>query len=88
MAIPGVRFVPLRLKRGSAAGRLPLAAAWLKGSRDPVRDQVIAVLEARLKSYARWALRLSPSSFRGSRSESPESIGPHFQTMNGFRARR
>lgn len=55
MAIPGVRFVPLRLKRGSAAGRLPLAAAWLKGSRDPVRDQVIAVLEARLKSYAREA---------------------------------
>ncbi|SDE79690.1 hypothetical protein SAMN05216337_103545 [Bradyrhizobium brasilense] len=34
---------------------LPLAAAWLKGSRDPVRDQVIAVLEARLKSYAREA---------------------------------
>ncbi|WP_200844548.1 LysR family substrate-binding domain-containing protein, partial [Bradyrhizobium sp. USDA 3458] len=55
MAISGVRFVPLRLKRGSSAGRLPLAAAWLKGSRDPVRDQVIAVLEARLKSYAREA---------------------------------
>lgn len=55
MAIPGVRFVPLRLKRGSSAGRLPLAAAWLRGSRDPIRDQVIAVLDARLKSYAREA---------------------------------
>ncbi|MCC8950372.1 hypothetical protein H8A97_36200 [Bradyrhizobium sp. Arg62] len=44
MAISGVRFVPLRLTRGSSAGRLPLAAAWLKGSRDPVRDQVIACL--------------------------------------------
>ena len=35
--------------------RLPLAAAWLKGSRDPVRDQVLAVLEAKLKGYAREA---------------------------------
>jgi DNA-binding transcriptional LysR family regulator len=55
MTVSGVRFVPLRLKRGSGAGRLPLAAAWLKGSRDPIRDQVIAVLEARLKAYAREA---------------------------------
>jgi hypothetical protein len=55
MTVSGVRFVPLRMTRGSAAGRLPLAAAWLKGSRDPIRDQVIAVLEARLKVYAREA---------------------------------
>ena len=55
MAIPGVRFVPLRLKRGSSAGRLPLAAAWLRGSRDPIRDRVLTVLEARLKTYAREA---------------------------------
>jgi DNA-binding transcriptional LysR family regulator len=55
MTVSGVRFVPLRLKRGSSAGRLPLAAAWLKASRDPIRDQVIAVLEARLKTYAREA---------------------------------
>ncbi|MFB9265464.1 LysR family transcriptional regulator [Bradyrhizobium erythrophlei] len=55
MAVSGVRFVPLKLKRGSAAGRLPLAAAWLKGSRDPIRDQLLAVLEARLKRYAREA---------------------------------
>ncbi|KJC58143.1 transcriptional regulator [Bradyrhizobium sp. LTSPM299] len=55
MTVSGVCFVPLRLKRGSSAGRLPLAAAWLKGSRDPIRDQVLAVLEARLKAYAREA---------------------------------
>jgi len=55
MAISGVRFVPLRLKRGSSAGRLPLAAAWPKGSRDPTRDQFLAVLAAKLKSYARDA---------------------------------
>ncbi|MBR0696501.1 LysR family transcriptional regulator [Bradyrhizobium lablabi] len=55
MAISGVRFVPLKLKRNSRAGRLPLAAAWLKGSRDPTRDDLLAVLDARLKSYARDA---------------------------------
>jgi DNA-binding transcriptional LysR family regulator len=55
MAISGVRFVPLKLKRDNRAGRLPLAAAWLKGSRDPIRDRVLAVLEARLRHYAREA---------------------------------
>lgn len=55
MAISGVRFEPVKLKRGSQAGRLPLAAAWLKGSRDPIRDQLLAVLEAKLTSYARDA---------------------------------
>ncbi|MBR0755968.1 LysR family transcriptional regulator [Bradyrhizobium jicamae] len=55
MAISGVRFVSLKLKRGSHAGRLPLAAAWLKGSRDPIRDEMLAVLDAKLKGYAREA---------------------------------
>jgi DNA-binding transcriptional LysR family regulator len=55
MAISGVRFIPLKLKRGGRAGRLPLAAAWLKGSRDPIRDRVLAVLETRLRYYAKEA---------------------------------
>jgi DNA-binding transcriptional LysR family regulator len=55
MAIAGVRFVPLKLGRNAPAGRLPLAAAWLRGSRDPIRDAMLAVLEARLRSYARDA---------------------------------
>lgn len=54
MGISGVRFVPLRIKDGSA-GRLPLAAAWLKSSRDPARDAVLSVLEKRLRSYAKDA---------------------------------
>lgn len=52
MAIAGVRFVPLRLKQSGPLGRLPLAAAWLRGSRDPVRDSMLAILETRLRSYA------------------------------------
>ena len=55
LAIPGVRFVPLKLKRGSTVGRLPLAAAWLRGSRDSTRDVMLAILERKLARYARGA---------------------------------
>ena len=55
MAVSGVRFVPLRPRQSGPVGRLPLAAAWLRGSRDPARDAMLAVLEARLRSYAREA---------------------------------
>ena len=51
----GVKFVPLKLTRGGALGRLPLAAAWLRGSRDPVRESMLAVLETRLRQYGREA---------------------------------
>lgn len=52
MAIPGVRFVPLK-DAGEGVGRLPLAAAWLKGSRDPAREAILGVIAARLNDYAR-----------------------------------
>lgn len=55
IAISGVRFVPLKLKRGSPIGRLPLAAAWMRGSRDPVRDLMLSIIDTRLRSYARGA---------------------------------
>ncbi|QAU45539.1 LysR family transcriptional regulator [Bradyrhizobium guangzhouense] len=55
MAVSGVRFVPLRPKQSGPVGRLPLAAAWLRGSRDPARDAMLAVLDARLRFYAREA---------------------------------
>lgn len=50
--VPGVRFVPLRLGEAGDLKILPLAAAWLRGSRDPVRDAMLAVLRANLASYA------------------------------------
>jgi DNA-binding transcriptional LysR family regulator len=55
MAISGVRFVPLKLPRHVETGRLPLAAAWLRGSRDAVRDQMLSILAAKLGGYARGA---------------------------------
>ena len=51
MAVPGVRFVRLTLP-GKTAGDLPLAAAWLRGSRDPTREAILEVLMSRLKHYA------------------------------------
>lgn len=55
MAIPGVKFVPLKLKGSGPAGRLPLAAAWLRGSRDPARDAMLSVLATKLRAYAKDA---------------------------------
>jgi DNA-binding transcriptional LysR family regulator len=53
MAARGVRYV--RLAAASDMNRLPLAAAWTKGTRDPVRDDVLAMLKADLPRYAREA---------------------------------
>jgi hypothetical protein len=35
--------------------KLPLAAAWTRGTRDPVRDEMLATLRARLSGYTREA---------------------------------
>jgi DNA-binding transcriptional LysR family regulator len=52
LAVPGVRFVPLIVKQAEDLKILPLAAAWLRGARDPLRDEMLAVLRLRLASYA------------------------------------
>ena len=35
--------------------RLPLAAAWTRGTRDLIRDEMLGILKASLKRYAREA---------------------------------
>lgn len=52
LAVTGVRFVPLAVKQMDELKILPLAAAWLRGSRDPLRDEMLAVLRSRLARYA------------------------------------
>lgn len=52
MAARGVRYVRLA---ASDMNRLPLAAAWTRGTRDPVRDDMLEMLQARLSHYAREA---------------------------------
>lgn len=54
MATPGVRYIPLEEATGSM-NKLPLAAAWIRGSRDAVRDEMLAMLRENLASYAEQA---------------------------------
>ena len=49
MAARGVRYIPLE---ASDMNRLPLAAAWTRGTRDLVRDEMLEMLKASLKRYA------------------------------------
>jgi DNA-binding transcriptional LysR family regulator len=55
MAAPGVRYVPLDLRPGAAMNKLPLSAAWVRGSRDAVRDEMLDTLRQRLAVYAKQA---------------------------------
>jgi DNA-binding transcriptional LysR family regulator len=52
MAARGVRYVPLE---ACNMNRLPLAAAWTRGTRDPIRDEMLEVLKASLARYAQEA---------------------------------
>lgn len=52
MAARGVRYVRLA---ASDMNKLPLAAAWTRGTRDPVRDDMLEMLKARLSRYSQEA---------------------------------
>lgn len=52
MTVKGVAYRSLDVGTGPANRRLPLAAAWLRGSRDRVRDQLLDVLSDNLSLYA------------------------------------
>lgn len=55
MAATGVRYVPLKAAKAGTMNKLPLAAAWVRGSRDAVRDEMLATLKASLAAYAEQA---------------------------------
>src|SRR3981081_2434728 len=48
MAARGVRYVRLA---ASDMNKLPLAAAWTRGTRDPSRDEILGTLQANLSGY-------------------------------------
>jgi DNA-binding transcriptional LysR family regulator len=52
MAARGVRYVRLA---SSDMNKLPLAAAWSRGTRDPIRDEMLEMLKSRLSRYGREA---------------------------------
>jgi DNA-binding transcriptional LysR family regulator len=49
MAARGVRYVRLA---ASDMNKLPLAAAWTRGTRDPIRDDMLDMLKTHLARYA------------------------------------
>jgi DNA-binding transcriptional LysR family regulator len=49
MAARGIRYVPLD---ASDINRLTLAAAWTRGTRDPIRDEMLEMLRVGLSRYA------------------------------------
>jgi DNA-binding transcriptional LysR family regulator len=52
MPARGVRYVRLA---ASDMNKLPLAAAWTRGTRDPIRDDMLEMLKVHLSRYAREA---------------------------------
>lgn len=55
LAVSGVSFVPLDPPEGVSMNRLPLSAAYLRDTRDPLRDAALALLRDRLDRYAEMA---------------------------------
>ena len=51
MALAGVTYVPLSLSQQKMTGRLPLAAAWMRGSKDDLRDSLLDTLARNVHIY-------------------------------------
>jgi DNA-binding transcriptional LysR family regulator len=54
-SFPGVRFRPLSAPVKSMAGQLPLAIAWARGTRDPLRNALLAAIDRCLVRVAAQA---------------------------------
>ncbi|MBN8982574.1 MAG: LysR family transcriptional regulator [Rhizobiales bacterium] len=52
MSIAGVNYIPIKLPRRKRMETLPLAAAWVRGLRDPARDQMLSILRSKLDRYS------------------------------------
>ena len=46
---------PLQIDEASSVGRLPLAAVWMRNSRDALRDSPLETLTKNIQSYAAQA---------------------------------
>ncbi len=55
MGATGVRYIPLNVGDGSRINKLALAAAWVSGTRDPARDEMLEQLKNHLNRYAEQA---------------------------------
>ena len=50
MKVRGVCYIQLRVSKGTTRNILPLAAAWVRGSRDPLRSSFLNVLRTRCET--------------------------------------
>lgn len=55
LQVAGVAFVPLVAPEGPTRSRLILAAAWARGTRDPMRDKFMGVVDRHLKALEETA---------------------------------
>jgi DNA-binding transcriptional LysR family regulator len=55
MAIKGVIYIPLTSENEAKVGRLPLAAVWMRNSRDALRDRLLNTLMKNIDRYAAQA---------------------------------
>lgn len=55
LAIAGVKFIPLEVATGPVQNRLQLAAAWVRGTRDPLREALLDTLKANIEAIAETA---------------------------------
>jgi DNA-binding transcriptional LysR family regulator len=51
LSTPGIRYIRLNTRRVLELNMLPLAAAWMRGTRDPARGELLALLQSRLREY-------------------------------------
>jgi DNA-binding transcriptional LysR family regulator len=49
--VDGVVYRKLRTESGEEIRELPLAAAWVRGSKDAVRDRIVGLVRSRLEKY-------------------------------------
>ena len=52
MKVKGVSYIRLRVSKGATRNILPLAAAWVRGSRDPLRSSFLNVLSTNIDRYS------------------------------------
>ena len=55
MTIKGVVYLPLQIEEAANVGRLPLAAVWMRNSRDALRDSLLETLTKNIDSYSAQA---------------------------------
>lgn len=55
LGMAGVRFVPLASRDAADLELLPMAVAWLRNARDPLRDEMLDMLRLRLPRYGAGA---------------------------------